>query len=223
MTSPAFTGGVFNATTAMTSPAFTGGVFNAATSMTSPTFTGATFVASTSVTSPSGTISGSTVNGGTFNGTTFSGSTFSGSTISGSTVNGGTFNGTTFSGTTVSGTTVYGGTIQSYGDIVAYASDDRLKNKLGNIESAVEKVKTLNGFHFRWNDKAKELGMDDKLHVGMSAQEIQKVLPEVIRPAPASNEFLTIQYERVVPLLIEAIKELSAKIDSFEFLCKTNQ
>jgi len=93
--------------------------------------------------------------------------------------------------------------------VVAYASDDRLKNKLGKIENALEKVKALNGFLYTWNEKAQTMGMDDKLHVGLSAQEVQKVLPEVVHVSPLNSEYLTIQYEKLVPLLIEAIKEIS--------------
>ena len=99
--------------------------------------------------------------------------------------------------------------VSSAGDVVAYASDDRLKNRLENIQGALEKVKALNGFQYRWNDLAQGMGMDDNVHVGLSAQEVQKVLPEVIRPSPVNSEYLTIQYEKLVPLLIEAIKELS--------------
>jgi hypothetical protein len=93
--------------------------------------------------------------------------------------------------------------------VVAFASDDRLKTKLGNIQGALEKVKALNGFQYKWNDLAQGMGMDDNIHVGLSAQEVQKILPEVIRQAPVNNEYLTIQYDKLVPLLIEAIKELS--------------
>jgi hypothetical protein len=114
----------------------------------------------------------------------------------------------------ISGLQVNAGTsgVSSAGDVIAYASDDRLKNRLENIQGSLEKVKALNGFQYRWNDLAQGMGMDDKVHVGLSAQEVQRVLPEVIRPSPVNNEYLTIQYEKLVPLLIEAIKELASRV-----------
>ena len=71
----------------------------------------------------------------------------------------------------------------------------------------------INGYYFTENERAKELGYDnDRLQVGVSAQEIQKVLPEAVTEAPIGEEYLTVWYDKIVPLLIEAIKELA--IDS---------
>jgi hypothetical protein len=167
--------------------------------MTAPTITGTTFI---------GTTFSGGLHTGTFSGTTFTGGTFYGGT--GTTVSVDNIIGNAY----VSGLAVNAGSsgVSSVGDVVAYASDDRLKTKLGNIQGALEKVKALNGFQYKWNDLAQGMGMDDSVHVGLSAQEVQKVLPEVIRQAPINNEYLTIQYEKLVPLLIEAIKELCERI-----------
>ena len=111
--------------------------------------------------------------------------------------------------------------------MIAYASDDRLKTRLGNIPSAIEKVKSLNGFIFTWNDVANSYGYSDlEQHVGLSAQEIKAVLPQVIRPAPfdngtTGNNYMTVQYEKVVPLLVEAIKEQAKQIEELRALCAT--
>ena len=71
----------------------------------------------------------------------------------------------------------------------------------------------LNGYYFKENAKAKELGYNnDRLQVGVSAQEVQKVLPEVVTEAPIDDKYITVWYDKLVPLLIEAIKELA--IDS---------
>ena len=71
----------------------------------------------------------------------------------------------------------------------------------------------LNGYYFKENETAKKLGYEnDRLQVGVSAQEVQKVLPEVVTEAPIDDNYITVWYEKLVPLLIEAIKELA--IDS---------
>lgn len=108
------------------------------------------------------------------------------------------------------------GEIVATGKIISYYSDERLKNKLGNIENALDKVMGLNGFYYEPNDVAQNLGYELKREVGMSAQEVQSVLPEIINKAPVNDNYLTIQYERLVPLLIEAIKELKSQVDELK-------
>ena len=109
--------------------------------------------------------------------------------------------------------------VSSTGDIIAYASDDRLKDRGNNIENALEKVESLNGFHFNWNDTANDLSEQfDKHvnHIGVSAQEVEEILPELVQPAPVDGEYKTVKYEKLVPLLIEAIKELKSEIESLK-------
>ena len=108
------------------------------------------------------------------------------------------------------------GDILATGDITAYYSDDRLKTKLGGIENALDKLMQLSGFYYQANETARELGYEVKREVGVSAQEVQAVLPEVVSPAPIDNQYLTVKYERIVPLLIEAIKELKSEIDDLK-------
>lgn len=105
------------------------------------------------------------------------------------------------------------GEIRATNNITAYYSDDRLKTRLGNIANALEKVMSLNGFKYEANEVAQALGYTVKPEVGLSAQEVQAVLPEVVVPAPIDEKYLTIHYERVIPLLVEAIKELKSEID----------
>jgi len=108
------------------------------------------------------------------------------------------------------------GEIVATGDITSNASDDRLKTKLGGIENALDKVESLSGFYFEFNDTAINLGLQEGKRVGVSAQEVQNVLPEVVRDSPVDNEYLTVQYEKMVPLLIEAIKEQSSTIEDLK-------
>jgi len=122
-------------------------------------------------------------------------------------------------GTGASATT---GEIRATNNITAYFSDDRLKKRLGNIENALAKVMTLNGFQYEANETAQSLGYAVKPEIGLSAQEVQAILPEVVVPAPIDEQYLTIHYERVIPLLVESIKELKKEIDDlrgkFKFL-----
>lgn len=116
-------------------------------------------------------------------------------------------------GTAASGTA---GEIRATNNITAYFSDDRLKTRLGNIENALDKVRTLSGFYYQPNEAAQALGYEVKREVGVSAQQVQAVQPEVVAPAPIDDKYLTVRYEKLVPLLIEAIKELDAGIQSIK-------
>jgi hypothetical protein len=116
-------------------------------------------------------------------------------------------------GTAASGTA---GQIRATGDIVAHYSDDRLKTKLGNIEDALAKVRTLSGFYYEANETAQNLGYEAVREVGVSAQQVQAVQPEVVAPAPIDDKYLTVRYDRLVPLLIEAIKELDGELQSIK-------
>jgi hypothetical protein len=108
------------------------------------------------------------------------------------------------------------GEIRATNNITAYYSDDRLKTKLGSIENALDKIEALSGFYYEANETAQELGYEAKREVGVSAQEVQAVMPEVVAPAPIDEKYLTVRYERLVPLLIEAIKELRAEVKALK-------
>ena len=114
-------------------------------------------------------------------------------------------------GTAASGTA---GEIRATNNVTAYYSDDRLKTKLGGIQDALAKVKTLSGFYYEANEIAQGLGYEPIREVGVSAQQVQAVLPEVVVPAPIDDKYLTVRYEKLIPLLIEAIKELDDKLEA---------
>jgi hypothetical protein len=124
--------------------------------------------------------------------------------------------------------TYTGGEIRAGGNIIAYYSDERLKTKLGNINNAVDKLSQLNGFYYKNNEIAKSFGYtDEKTQLGLSAQEVQSIFPDIINPAPFDMEnanggsksgenYLTLDYSKLVPVLVEAIKELKAEIEELK-------
>lgn len=116
------------------------------------------------------------------------------------------------------------GQLRATNQVIAYYSDERLKDFEGKIPNALDKVMSLNGYYYTGNDRAKELGFEgDHRQVGVSAQEVMAIMPEVVQDAPINNkseeenlDYKTVQYERLVPLLIEAIKELKQEINSLK-------
>ena len=70
-------------------------------------------------------------------------------------------------------------------EFIAYYSDERLKTNLGPIENPLDKVNQLNGFYYIENDLARSFGYtEEKIQVGLSAQQVQSVLPMVVTLAP---------------------------------------
>ena len=109
------------------------------------------------------------------------------------------------------------GSIVATGNITAYYSDERLKDFKGKIDNPLEKINTLNGYYFKPNETALIAGAEQNgLEVGVSAQEVEKVLPEIVSPSALGKDYKTVSYEKLTPLLIEAVKELSAKVDDLE-------
>jgi len=103
------------------------------------------------------------------------------------------------------------------GNVTAYYSDERLKDFEGTIPNALDKVKQLNGYYYKGNDVAATFGYDtEERQVGVSAQEVEAVLPEIVVDAAIGEGYKTVQYDKLVPLLIEAVKELTAKVESLE-------
>ena len=110
------------------------------------------------------------------------------------------------------------------GNVIAYYSDERLKDKEGKIENALDKISKIETFYFKENELAKSLGHDnDKMQVGVSAQSVKEVLPEIVSLAPfdldkdtekskSGEDYMTVDYAKLTPLLIEAIKELKDEL-----------
>ena len=101
------------------------------------------------------------------------------------------------------------------GNVTAYASDERLKENIKVIEDPLEKVKKLRGVTYDWKDNVEELGFlpAEKSETGVIAQDVAAVIKDGVKPAPFDDDYLTVQHEKIIPLLIESIKELSAEVD----------
>ena len=122
-----------------------------------------------------------------------------------------------------------GGGINAQGSITAGYSDERLKQDIEVIPGALEKVMTLRGVTYTPNSLAESFGFGKEKQVGVIAQEVQQVLPEAVKSAPfdimlfedsqisrSGENYKTVQYEKLVPLLIEAIKELNNEINKLK-------
>ena len=106
------------------------------------------------------------------------------------------------------------GSVRVDGDITANFSDGRLKTVIGKIDNALDKLNQINGYYYRPNQIAIDRGHEAKTYVGCITQEVEKVLPEVIRDY--DDKYKTMMYERMIPLLIEAIKELDQKVEALK-------
>jgi len=123
-------------------------------------------------------------------------------------------------GTAASNTT---GEIRATNDITAFYSDIRLKENITEITNALDKIDSIRGVYYTQNKFAESFGYNNyNSQVGVIAQEVEKVLPEVVVLAPfdsdengnsiSGEKYLTVKYEKIIPLLIQAIKEIKQKI-----------
>ena len=107
------------------------------------------------------------------------------------------------------------GDILADGDVVAFNSSDmRLKNNLQVIEGALDKIDGINGYEFDWNDKSPGWARQRGHDVGVVAQEIEKIHPEIVEER--KNGYLGVDYKRLVPLLIQGIKELKQEVEELK-------
>jgi len=129
----------------------------------------------------------------------------------------------TITGGTISGITslAVSGAITATGDITAYnTSDRRLKTNISQIQDSLHKVNSINGVTFDWNEEGQKSRQSEeeifgnRREAGVIAQEIEEVLPEVV--VTRKDGYKAVRYEKLVPLLIEAIKELTAKVEMLE-------
>ena len=122
-----------------------------------------------------------------------------------------TMNGTEFSIGQPVGTsdTVQFGEVRSTGDVIAYySSDERLKDNIKPIDNALDKINSLGGYEFDWNDNQSTYSGHD---IGVIAQEVKDVFPELV--IERDNGYLAVKYEKLVAVLIQGIKELKSEIE----------
>ncbi len=120
-----------------------------------------------------------------------------------------------FSGAVSTGALTVTGAITATGEVTAYYSDLRLKTNIVPIADALEKVEALNGVTFDPNETALALGIDNTHQMGVIAQEVEAVAPELVVDSAFAG-YKTVKYDKLTALLIEAVKELSAKVKTLE-------
>ena len=107
------------------------------------------------------------------------------------------------------------GDIVADGDVIAYnSSDERLKDNIEVIKGSLDKIDGIRGVEFDWNEKAPGWARKRGHDVGVIAQEVQKVLPEIV--IERKNGYLGVDYKRIIPLLIESIKELRQEVNDLK-------
>ena len=108
------------------------------------------------------------------------------------------------------------GRIDASNDVVAFSTSDvRLKDNIKSIDKALDKVNSIQGIEFDWIEK-QEVHGNSGHDIGVIAQEIEKILPDVV--TTRDNGYKAVKYEKIVPLLIEAIKDLSKQVDGLKRL-----
>jgi len=124
------------------------------------------------------------------------------------------------------------GTIGASGDISASYSDERLKQVTEPIKDVLPILSKINVFRYNCNDVGEKYGYDkSKKELGLSAQEIQKYYPELVSLAPfdsvydsemkqivskSGEDYLTLKYDRLVPILLQGIKELKEEVNDLK-------
>ena len=106
------------------------------------------------------------------------------------------------------------GRIDASNDIVAFSTSDiRHKTNIVRIENALDKIKKINGVEFDWIENEEVHGNHGN-DVGVIAQEIEDILPQVVTTRLDGTK--AVRYEKLIPLLIEAIKDLEIKVKDIE-------
>lgn len=107
-------------------------------------------------------------------------------------------------------------TLKCSGDIVAYATSDiNHKENIVNISDPLDKIKMIGGYTYTWKSNAPIEEYRNTKDVGVIAQEIEKILPTIVRTNTIDGT-KSVRYEKIIPLLIEGIKEQQIQIDELK-------
>ncbi len=122
------------------------------------------------------------------------------------------------------------GDLSCAGTLSESTSDERLKSNITVISSPIEKIKSIRGVEFDWKETTPDsagiaVPHAGKHEVGVIAQEVQKILPDAVSPAPFDNDmgksvtgenYLTVNYKKLIPVLIEGMKEQQTQIEALQ-------
>ena len=113
--------------------------------------------------------------------------------------------------TEINGNLTVTGFIQAGGDLIAFQnlvpSDSRLKSDVTPLKDSLAKINQMQGVSYTFNPSGKK-------QVGLIAQEVKEIIPEVVS---VQNDYYTLSYPNLVAVLIEAVKELSDKVEDLEY------
>lgn len=118
----------------------------------------------------------------------------------------------------------YQSELRATGDVIAfYSSDKRMKDNITVITNPISKLKNLQGVMFDWNENGPDWTKSNewsngKHDVGVIAQEVKEVLPEAVKER--GNGYLSVDYKRLIPLLIEGFKEQQNQIEELKIQIK---
>lgn len=187
-----------------TAPIVSSGGTTPAISISAATTLAAGSMSATDKAKLDGIASGATANTGTVT------SIATSNGISGGTI---TTSGTLSLSGSYTGTWAVTGAITATGEVTAYYSDKNLKKDIVEIEDPIAKLMSIRGVTFRPNETALALGITDKEEVGVIAQEVEAVLPQLVTPS-AFKGYKTVKYDKLTALLVEAVKAQQLQIDS---------
>jgi hypothetical protein len=106
-----------------------------------------------------------------------------------------------------------------YVNVIVDASDRRLKRNLSGIKDSLDKVLRLKGLYFNWiEDDVSGIRTGDKSrrHLGLIAQDVKEVVPEAVSEIGKDNKYLGVNYNALIGLLVEAMKEMHLRVEQLE-------